>query len=76
MRNRPEVIATAKANLLAKNYWYQAPKTGNTHAKEECDAVRPKDMDDDLKMKFLVPTAHSAERHESIVFFGRNRRFS
>ena len=45
------MIDSVKANLVAKNYWNLAPKTGNTQAKEKCDAVRPKETADDLKMK-------------------------
>ena len=65
MRNRPEVIASVKATLVAKKYWNLASKTTNTQAKQECDPAELKEMTDDLQMRQELEVVQAA--HPELV---------
>ena len=65
MRNRPELIASVKATLVAKNYWNLAPKATNTQAKQECDPAELKEIADDLQMRQALDVVQAA--HPELV---------
>ena len=67
MRNRPEVIASVKATLVAKKYWNLASKTTNTQAKQECDPAELKEMADDMQMRQELEVVQAA--HPELVAF-------